>query len=74
MSNIIETEITQTVYKPKCAPCESIVQEKRSWTAQAPDAPRPYCKNPQSPFFMRIPPCRCNYFKEGACLFQETPG
>jgi len=72
--SVIHTEITQTYYKPDCAPCESIVQEKRSWTAQNPQAPRPYCKNPLSPFFMRIPPVRCHCFKEAACSSEETPG
>ena len=73
MSDTI-VDITQTYYKPACAPCESIVQEKRCWTAKAPDAPRPYCKNPESPFFMRIPPFQCHCFKEAPCSSEEIPG
>lgn len=67
-------KITQTIYQPKCAACISIVQDKRCWTAKDYQFPRPYCKNPKSPFYMRIPPMRCNCFQEVTCSSEETPG
>lgn len=60
-------EIKQTIYKPACATCVSIEDDKRSWTAKDYQAPRPYCKNPKSPFYMRIPPFRCHCYEEAVC-------
>lgn len=63
MTDII-VEMTQTIYQPKCEPCISAVTDKRFWNAKDELMPRPFCKNPLSPFFMRIPPCRCECFRD----------
>jgi hypothetical protein len=59
-------EITQQQIQPCCHYCMSIVDDKRSWTNTDPDAPHPYCRNPQSPYYMRKPGGICYCYAESA--------